>query len=91
MNEKNPGCLGHIGDCTAQLYGDYNSYNNYNKPLYYNPYKTTSIMESKKGFFRGSGDEFEHFPPSFSNQPIPIRWAFLVAAVAARKSHGLGR
>ena len=32
MNEKNPGCLGHIGDCTAQLYGDYY------KPLYYNPY-----------------------------------------------------
>ena len=23
-NEKNPGCLGNIGDYTAQLYGDYN-------------------------------------------------------------------
>ena len=23
-NEKNPGCLGYIGDYTAQLYGDYN-------------------------------------------------------------------
>ena len=27
-NEKNPGCLGYIGDFTAQLYGDYH------KPLY---------------------------------------------------------
>ena len=23
-NEKNPGCLGYIGDYTTQLYGDYN-------------------------------------------------------------------
>ena len=23
-NEKNPGCLGDIGDYTTQLYGDYN-------------------------------------------------------------------
>ena len=27
-NEKNPGCLGYIGDYTTQLYGDYH------KPLY---------------------------------------------------------
>jgi len=27
-NEKNPGCLGYIGDYTAQFFGDYH------KPLY---------------------------------------------------------
>ena len=47
-NEKNPGCLGYIGDYTTQLCGGYN------KPLYKDPWKTTSIMESKASFFRGS-------------------------------------
>ena len=41
--KKNPGWLGYIGDHTTQLYRDYN-----------NHYKPTSIMESNKGFFRGS-------------------------------------
>ena len=47
-NEKNPGCLGYIGDYTTQLYRDCNNNN------YKDPYEPTSIMESNKGFFRGS-------------------------------------
>ena len=43
-HEKNPGCLGYVGDYTIQLY--INNYKDPNKP--------TSIMESDKGFFRGS-------------------------------------
>ncbi len=39
-NEKNTGCLGHLGDYTAQLYGDYN------KPINKDPYEPISILES---------------------------------------------
>ena len=48
-NETNPGCLGYIGDYTTQYVGILIS-------QYKDPYKPTSIMESSKGFFRGSFD-----------------------------------
>ena len=44
-NEKNPGWLGYIGDYTTQLYRDY--FINH----YKDPYKPSSIMESRKVFF----------------------------------------
>ena len=52
--------LGYIGDYTTQLYGDYMI--NHNK----DPYKTTSKMESKSFFFRGSDDALRDpfLPPS---------------------------
>ena len=31
-NEKNPGCLGYIGDYTTQLYGDYSLISHYKDP-----------------------------------------------------------
>ena len=43
-NEKDPSCLGYIGDYTTQLYRDYN------KTLQ-DPYWTTRIMDRKKVFF----------------------------------------
>ena len=50
-NEKNPGWLGYIGDYTTQLGIIINHYKD--------PYYTTSIMESHKGFFRGSHELIE--------------------------------
>ena len=43
--KKNPGCLGCIGDYTTQLYGDFLI------SQYKDPYKPTSIMESRRFFF----------------------------------------
>ena len=45
-NEKKTGCLGY------EILPNYVV--NKNKPFNKGPYKTTSIMESKAGFFRGS-------------------------------------
>ena len=47
---KIPGCLGYVRDYTTQLFGDHN------KPLQGSRHETTSIMESKSVFFRGSFD-----------------------------------
>ena len=43
-NEKHPGCLGCIGDYTTQYMGIFIS-------QYKDPYKPTSIMESRRVFF----------------------------------------
>ena len=45
---KKPGCLGYIGDYTAQLYGDYNN------PLYGSLLNSQDSMESIMFFFCGS-------------------------------------
>ena len=57
-NEKNPGCLGYIGDYTTQYIGIIVN-------QYKDPYKPTSIMESSKGFFRGS-PEYQSLLVSFA-------------------------
>ena len=45
---KKPGCLGHIGDYTTQLYGNYCIINPDK-----DPYESTSIMENMRVFHRG--------------------------------------
>ena len=53
-NEKNPGCLGYIGDYSTQLCGDYHDH-------YNDPYLTTSMMESMR-VLRGSNESLTSKP-----------------------------
>ena len=60
-HEKNPGCLGYIGDCSI-LPSYMGIIINHCK----DPYEPTSMMESKKDFFHGSSEAGDDF-----RQPIP--------------------
>ena len=71
-DEKNLGCLGCKGDYTTQNMGILIS-------QYKDPYKPTSIMESRRGFFRSSIGGLKNTPAA---QVLPLGTSFLAVEYA---------
>ena len=85
-NEKQPGCLGYIGDYTTQFSGDYNKlvyrshttqlYHDNNEPWHKDPYQTTRIHWKVRPFFLFRGSNV-HLHPICSH----LRWPATTAQI----------